>query len=150
MPPHNDPLTRDVIELFRELLHALLMSSVPAWLDLQLTVPQLRTVFIIAHAESASVTQVAKRLGIGGPTASHLISKLVEAGLVERTEDQEDRRCMRVRLAPAGEVLIEKLLGWEDLLAEWLYRLTKEDLSRLRQGLRSVMAERPGPTSSGQ
>ncbi len=137
----DDSLAHDVIELFRELLHALLMSSTPVWLDLQLTLPQLRTLFIIAHGRSSSVTQIAQHLGIGEPTASHLIDRLVQAGLVVRTEDPEDRRRMRVRLAPAGEDLIEKLLGWEDLLGEWLYKLPKEDLFRLRQGLHAVVDE---------
>jgi MarR family transcriptional regulator, organic hydroperoxide resistance regulator len=137
----NDPLKHDVVELLRELLHALLMSSVPAWIDLQLTVPQLRTVFIIAHGQSSSVTQIAQHLGIGEPTASHLIERLVQAGLVERTEDPDDRRRARVRLAPAGEGIIEKLLGWEDLLGGWLYKLPKDDLSHLRQGLQALVDE---------
>jgi DNA-binding MarR family transcriptional regulator len=136
----NDPLAHDVIALFRELLHVLLMSSTPVWLDLQLTVPQLRTLFIISHGQPSSVGQIAQHLGIGEPTASHLVDRLVQAGLVERTEDPEDRRRMRVRLAPAGEDLIEKLLGWEDLLGGWLYKLPKEDLSCLRQGLHAIQA----------
>jgi MarR family transcriptional regulator, organic hydroperoxide resistance regulator len=135
------PIASEVIELLRELLHALLMASVPAWLDLQLTVPQLRTLFIIAHGESSSVTQIAQHLGIGEPTASHLIDRLVHAGLVERTEDPEDRRRARIRLASAGEDIIEKLLGWEDLLGGCLYRLPNDDLSFLRQGLLALVGE---------
>jgi DNA-binding MarR family transcriptional regulator len=144
----NDSRTRDVVELLRELLHALLMSSFPAWLDLQLTVPQLRAVFIIAHSKSSSVTQVAQHLGIGEPTASHLIDRLVQAHFVERTEDPEDRRRALVRLAPAGEELIEKLLGWEDLMDRVLYKLPKKDLSSLRQGLHALVDEFQAQASS--
>ena len=139
--PKDSPLAHDVVELFRELLHALLRSSTSTWLELKLTVPQLRALFIIAHGKSSSVAHIAEHLGVGEPTASHLVGKLVEAGLAERAEDPQDRRRMCVRLAPGGEQLIEKLLGWEDLLGGWLYRLPKEDLSRLRQGLRSIVDE---------
>ena len=108
----DEPLVHDVVGLLRELLHAFLMASVPAWLDLQLTLPQLRTLFIVAHNKTSSVVQIAKHLGIGEPTASHLIDRLVQAGLVDRSEDPMDRRRATVRLSPAGEQLIEnQLLG---------------------------------------
>lgn len=54
--------------------------------------PQLKTAVIIAQGESSSVARIAEQLGVGGPTASHLVGRLVEAGLVERTEDPEDHR----------------------------------------------------------
>ena len=141
MLPRNEALASDVVSLLRELLHALLASSVPTWVDLQLTVPQLRTVFIIAHSETSSVSKVAQQLGIGEPTASHLIDKLVQAGLVERTEDPQDRRRALVRLAPGGEKLIGKLLGWEDLLGGCLNKISASDLSNFRQGLSAIVDE---------
>jgi DNA-binding MarR family transcriptional regulator len=137
----NDPIVGDVIDLLRELLHALLMSSVPAWIDLQLTLPQLRTVFIIAHNNTSSVMQIAQHLGIGEPTASHLIEKLVQAGLVERSDDPGDRRRAIIQLSPAGGELIEKLLGWEEFLGGWLQQISREDLIHFRYGLNSIMAE---------
>jgi MarR family transcriptional regulator, organic hydroperoxide resistance regulator len=137
----DDPVVGDVVDLLRELLHALLMSSVPAWIDLQLTLPQLRTVFIIAHNKTSSVMQIAQHLGIGEPTASHLIEKLVQAGLVERNDDPGDRRRAIIRLSPAGGELIEKLLGWEEFLGGWLHQIPREDLIHFRSGLNSIMAE---------
>ncbi len=149
--PSDDPLVRDVVELFRELLHAFLMASVPAWLNLQLTLPQLRTLFIVAHNKTSSVIQIAKHLGIGEPTASHLIDRLVQAGLVHRSEDPKDRRRAVVRLLPVGEELIEKLLGWEELLGEWLHKVPEEDLSLFRRGLNAIINEMHGQTiNNGQ
>lgn len=138
----------EVVGLFRDLLHALLNSSVPAWLDLALTVPQLRTLFIIAHGGSSSVGQVARQLGVGEPTASHLVDRLSRAGLVQRTEDPADRRRAVVRLSRAGGKLIGKLLGWEKLLGGSLQKIGRKDLSLLRQGLRAVMAELQTPVVS--
>ncbi|MGD0708092.1 MAG: MarR family transcriptional regulator [Anaerolineaceae bacterium] len=137
----DDPQVQDVVELLRELLHAFLMASVPVWLDLPLTLPQLRTVFIIAHNKTSSVMQIAKHLGIGEPTASHLVDKLVQAGLVDRSEDPMDRRRAIVQLSPAGEELIEKLLGWEEFLGAWLHKVSKEDLSLFRHGLNAIVNE---------
>lgn len=66
--PFDNSQVSDVIELLRVLLHDILTASVPAWLDLQLTLPQLRTVFIIAHNKTSSVIKIAKQLRIGEPT----------------------------------------------------------------------------------
>jgi DNA-binding MarR family transcriptional regulator len=144
----DDPLVRDVVEHLRELLHAFLMASVPAWIDLQLTLPQLRTIFIVAHNKTSSVMQIAKHLGIGEPTASHLIDRLVQAGLVDRSEDPMDRRRAIVRLSPSGEELIEKLLGWEELLGGWLHKVPREDLSHFRHGLNAVINEIHGQATN--
>jgi MarR family transcriptional regulator, organic hydroperoxide resistance regulator len=151
MPSSNDALASEIVELLRELLHALLASTVPTWLDLQLTVPQLRTVFVIAHEKISSVTAVSQNLGIGEPTASHLIDKLVRAGLVKRTEDPGDRRRALVQLTPAGEELIAKLLGWEDLLGGCLQKIPEDDLSHFRVGLCAIVAElRTHPSAARQ
>jgi MarR family transcriptional regulator, organic hydroperoxide resistance regulator len=134
----DDALVSEVVEILRELLHRLLMSSVPVWIDLQLTLPQLRTVFAVAHNEASSVMQIAHYLGIGKSTASHLIERLVRAGLVNRCVDQEDRRRATVRLTAAGGQLIERLLGWEELLGGWLRKVPQKDLSSFRHGLNEL------------
>jgi MarR family transcriptional regulator, organic hydroperoxide resistance regulator len=138
-PPIDDALVHEVLDILRELLHRLLMSSVPVWIDLQLTLPQLRTVFAIAHNEVSSVMQIAGYLGIGKSTASHLIERLVRAGLVDRSEDPEDRRRATIRLTAEGDQLIERLLGWEELLGGWLSKVPQKDLSSFRHGLNELM-----------
>ena len=92
--------------------------------------------------------QVAKHLGIGEPTASYLVDKLVRAGLVDRSEDPMDRRRAIVRLSPMGEELIEKLLGWEEFLGEWLHKVPEEDLSRFQHGLNAIINEMHGQTTN--
>ncbi|HVM72822.1 MAG TPA: MarR family transcriptional regulator [Anaerolineales bacterium] len=137
----GDLMVGDVIDLLRDLLHGVLISSLPAWLELQLTLPQLRTLFIIAHNKTSSVMQIAQHLGIGDPTASHLIDKLVQARLVERSEDPADRRRAIIQLSPEGEELIGKLLGWEEFLVGRLHNLPEEDLGLFRQGLAAIVRE---------
>jgi len=139
----DEAVSQEVIGLLRELLHALLMSSVSEWLDLQLTLPQLRTIFIIAHNTTSSVMQISQDLGVGKPTASYLVDKLVQAGLVERNEDPEDRRRACVRLTPAGGELIQRLLGWEEFLGGLLDQISMEDLATLKRGLTAVLAKLP-------
>ncbi|HET6484784.1 MAG TPA: MarR family transcriptional regulator [Spirochaetia bacterium] len=129
---------KEVVELLRDVLHGLLMTSVPAWLDLQLTLPQLRAVFVVAHHEGCSLREVAGHLGVGEPTASHLIDRLVTQGLIERGDDPEDRRRAVLRLSAGGRKLITRLLGWENILATWLREIPRADLASLSRGLSAV------------
>jgi len=137
---------REIIEIFRELLHHILVSSIPAWIDLQLTLPQLRTLFAVAHNKTSSVMRIAGYCGIGKPTASHLVDKLVQAGLVDRREDPEDRRRAVIRLSAAGERLIEGLLGWEKLIGGSLSKIPQEDLPSFRDVLKELVIALPGQT----
>jgi len=138
---HINSTISETISLFRDLLHALLRSSFPAWVNLQLTLPQLRTFFVIAHFHPSSVVNIAQQLGIGEPTASHLVDKLVLAGLVERSEDPRDRRRARIQLSQEGKYLIDRLLGWEVFLGDWLLHIPQKDLSLIRDSLNVLIAE---------
>lgn len=52
----------------------------------------------IAAVEPLSVTALARRLGLGLSTTSAIVGELSRAGVVERSEDESDRRRTIVRL----------------------------------------------------
>jgi DNA-binding MarR family transcriptional regulator len=52
----------------------------------------------VAAAEPLSVSELARRLGLGLSTTSTLVGELSRAGLVQRAEDDTDRRRTIVRL----------------------------------------------------
>jgi DNA-binding MarR family transcriptional regulator len=52
----------------------------------------------VAAAEPLSVSELSRRLGLGLSTTSTLVGQLSRAGLVEREEDDADRRRTIVRL----------------------------------------------------
>src|SRR5688572_5508843 len=84
------------------------MGSGP-WLDLDVSMAQLKTIFVLATAaaeddvEGPRVSDLARRLGVSPPTVSTLVDRLVERGLVDRREDPRDRRQHRCRLSPEGQ-----------------------------------------------
>lgn len=135
----KDSLKKSVIELIRELLHFILMDSVQSWIDLQLTLPQLRTIFIIAHNNTSSIKEISGQLGVGEPTASHLVEKLVKSGLVSRVDDAEDRRRVIVKLSEKGKTLIDTLMGWERFFNKNLNNISVKTLSNLQAGLKEII-----------
>ncbi|MBI4233167.1 MAG: MarR family transcriptional regulator [Chloroflexi bacterium] len=64
-------------------------------MDLDLTIPQLRVVFLLAESEPMSMSSIAQDLGITLPACTHLVDKLVRAGFVARSADPDDRRVVR-------------------------------------------------------
>ncbi len=128
----------EVINLFRDILHLLLESSIDTWLELQISLPQLRALFAIVHQDKASLMLVAKYLGIGKAAASNLIDKLVRAGLVERREDETDRRFSNLTVTAEGQRLIQGMTRWEGRLISSFASMPKEELAALRRALGSL------------
>jgi DNA-binding MarR family transcriptional regulator len=68
-----------------------------------LTFPQWRVLTIVGeHEANAHVKGVGQRAGVSAPSASRLLRRLEDRGLIELQRDTQDRRFMRVRLTEAG------------------------------------------------
>jgi DNA-binding MarR family transcriptional regulator len=59
--------------------------------------------------DGATVTTIANELGLTIGSASQLIDRLEVDGLVQRVEDESDRRVRRIFLHDRGTYLIEQL-----------------------------------------
>lgn len=78
--------------------------------------PRHLTAFAVVALEGPmSVSEMARREGLALSTASLLVTQLAEAGLVERREDEKDRRRTVVSVAPehrrASEEVLESKLA---------------------------------------
>ena len=126
--------------------------AAPAWLDLELTMSQVKGLRTLAHHTPATITQIGDVLKISQPTASQLVDRLVQGGLAQRTEDPIDRRRMLVRLTKKGQQLNERLRGvWRTRFRHWLERMNTDELEALYRGYdalaRIVSAENSGGPS---
>src|SRR5205823_11142216 len=106
-------------------------TSEPGWMEIDLTLPQLRTLLVLAEEGPLVIGQIAQRLGIGLSTGGHLVDRLVQAGLAERAEDTEDRRRTLARLTSKGEDLHARLLNHPLQIQMLIQRLDKDDLAAL-------------------
>jgi DNA-binding MarR family transcriptional regulator len=109
-----------------------------AWMQIDLTLPQMRTLFVLAEEGPLVIGQIAQRLGIGLSTGGHLVDRLVQAGLAERMEDTEDRRRTLARLSPKGEELLTRLLSGLQQLQVWLHEVDQDNLAAFLQGLKAI------------
>lgn len=97
---------------FRFALRKFLAFSERAAKDAGLTAQQHQALLTIKGAPSegaVSIQQLSARLLIQHNTAVELVDRLVEAGLVKRTRDEDDRRRARLELTAAAERILESL-----------------------------------------
>ena len=134
-------LVGTVVKAYMDLFMTMQFNAVSHWLMLELTFAQARALFMLAARKELTVSQLAKLLDVGKPTASILVQQLVERGLITRTEDTADRRHTILRLSPKGEEIgagrrREREKQWQ----RWLSKLSDEELSALAHGLSAIVA----------
>jgi DNA-binding MarR family transcriptional regulator len=130
-----------VVDFQRLMLRAIHSATASAWLQLDLTMAQLKGLTILADRGPLTVTSLGQALGVGAPAASHLVERLVQLDLVTRQDDLSDRRRTIVALAPRGAEQVQQLRhdGVEHL-RQWVSRLDPQDLVKLRDGLEALVS----------
>lgn len=77
----------EIICLIRALARAAGGPAVAVWASLDLTMAQVKLLHVLGARGQATVSELAAVLRVGVPTASHLVERLVQAGLAVRSED---------------------------------------------------------------
>lgn len=101
----------DLIEESGRVMHA--GSANAGWMDSDLTLGQLRFVFVLAEKGPLSIGHVAGHLGVTLTTASQFVDRLERPGYVERVHRSDDRRVVECRLASRGLELIAAMRGMQ-------------------------------------
>ena len=87
------------------------------------------------------MSRVAELLGCGLPTATGIVSRMEERGLVERQHEAEDRRVVTLRLAAAGVAEMKQLqLGRRQRVATAVAHLSDEEREQLLASVRALRA----------
>lgn len=127
-----------IVESQRIVVRALHAAST-SWLELNLTMAQLKTLMVLIDEGPIPIGQVGCRMGVTLPTASYQVDRLVRAGLVERVEDTRDRRRTLVHLTPKAEDLVRSLRqGRAGQLRAWLSEMSAGDLDALAHGFTAL------------
>ncbi len=77
--------------------------------NLHLTPPQFRILNYVFRHPGTSLSQVAAQLGVRLPTASVMLVKLAQDGLVTRERDPASRRRMQLNLTAIGKDIMERV-----------------------------------------
>ena len=118
-----------------------------------LTLPQFRVLGILAEGSSAA-SGLADRLAVRRPSITALIDGLEARGLVERRQEDTDRRRVELRLTPDGaRILAEADRTVDDYLASIAAFLPNKEEAQALRALelwgRALAASREGPRGEG-
>lgn len=138
--PQRDRLLAEILQV-HEQTRALSVELVgPMELPAELTMQQLRVLGLVAQEPGLTGQELGARLGVSAPTASGLVERLVEKGMLERTDDATDRRLRRLRLTEEGlHVLggLDATMG--KLFAAVIPPIPIEDLHAIKAGSEAML-----------
>jgi DNA-binding MarR family transcriptional regulator len=113
----------DVIREWAEVFMHRSMRDIKRFMDESgLSFSQINMLMRLVHQGTAGVSAIGEGMGVTNAAASQAVDRLVQMGLIERTEDPDDRRAKRLALTPAGVALIEKRFVAR---SQWLEKLTE-------------------------
>jgi DNA-binding MarR family transcriptional regulator len=123
-------LMQRILACSGSLFHNLNPTRERAWLNVDLTMSQLKTLMCAAKTDGGATSgQIARNLGVGLSTLTGIVDRLAEQDLVTRHEDPEDRRITRVMPTPRARALVDDLLRYRnEVIADLLSRLDAEQL----------------------
>ena len=75
-----------------------------------ITSRQLEVLALLARREQWLVGEVASVLGVSSAAATKAIARLERKGLVTRSVDMMDRRCVNVRITRAGDNALRQII----------------------------------------
>ena len=103
--------------------------------DTPLLPPQLAAMTLLAE-NSYNLSELAEQHGVSLPTMSSTVSRLVDAGWVERHRSKTDRRVVMLTLTPSGHKLIEEIgQTMVNKVATHLSAIPDADIEALQSGL---------------
>lgn len=109
-----------------------------------LSFSQVNTMFRLYHRGASSVNQLAKHLGVTKAAVSQLLDSLIEADLIERSENPEDRRMKLIALTDEGKSLVRKTMTTRNAwLADFVQNFSEEEKAQILPALQLMIHRIP-------
>ena len=149
-PTAVDDPTEGIITDYRAMLVAMKCAMSERLVRLGISMAQLNILYTLHRSGEMSMSRMADTLNVSLSNATGLIDRMEERGLIERVRVPEDRRVVRVRIAEAGErVLEENDALTDELMRDVLARLDRKQLlviARAMADFRASLEAAVGPT----
>jgi DNA-binding MarR family transcriptional regulator len=121
-------------EVFQQRLMALHATE---FTTLDITMAQAKLLYVVATAGELSMSEIAQRLGVAVSTSSGAVDRLVELGLLARSEDPSNRRQVRVSVTQTGATTLGQVRELSNRQLRTLFELVSdEDLDLVERALR--------------
>ena len=104
------------------------------------SIPQLSALIHLAHHQECNVSGLGEEFGVTNAAISQVLEKLVQLGLVLRTEDPQDRRQKVLVLTEEGKKIArESQLERQKWLSDLINNLTEQEKEQVDSALRLLI-----------
>ncbi len=138
-PTQNDILDERFKRILLRLVHLSMRSGWKYVKEQGLSMPQMFALRYLYYKGESNISDLARELGVSTASASQMLERLVQQGLVIRQEDPNDRRNKRIRLSQKGQdVIRDSMRAYQEWVDDLLQRLTPEERRNLTEGLETL------------
>jgi len=119
------------------------MGMFRKWLAGSLSIVHLHVLTVLEAADALSMGKLAEALDVSIASATGIIDRMEQRGLVERGQQPDDRRVVLVRPTAAGLAVFSDLdVQRRAGISRILERMTDDELAAFLKGLRAMSAAR--------
>lgn len=135
-------IVNEIIELQHRVFRAMGKNEPNAWMELNLTLAQLKCLHFIYFGGTTNLIKLAKILNVTPSNVTVIVNRLVTQELVSREENPEDRRAYILSMTKKGTDLIEGLQesGVKHIVGI-LNKLSTKELTALQTGFKALARE---------
>ena len=127
------------------------MGMFRKWLEGSLSIVQLHVLTVLETAGPLPMGKLADALDVSVASATGIVDRMEQRGLVERRHDEADRRIVLVHPTDAGRAVFNDLAEMRRAgLVNILDRLTNDELKALLVGLRAMSKARAAQLAEAQ
>lgn len=145
----NDPIVDAVLHASRALV-GITVRALASVSD-EVTLPQLRTLVVVAQHGAQTVSSLADRLDVHASTMTRMCSRLVSRGLVERRPSPLDRREVVIALTALGQHLVDEVMDKRRREIDAVVRhMTSDDRDRVVAALDLFARAADTPAAAAQ
>lgn len=128
-------------KLLEVLLHNSMKNFIVYLKERDLSMSHIGALFVIHRHGSCGVSEIGDSLGITTAGTSQMLNRLVDDGLIERTEDTLDRRAKRIVLTRKGkEMLAESIHVRQNWIHDLVASLDEIELAEVNQALQILLS----------
>jgi DNA-binding MarR family transcriptional regulator len=138
--PKQEEFIERILQLGEKAFRELIPILPKEWLQLDLTMSQLKVVLLLFMTDSVRMSDIASALGVSLATATGVVDRLVERDIVLRESQPEDRRVVLCRLSEKGQKMIGGL--WQlarDRAKELLEMAAPSQLQLITEALEALL-----------
>lgn len=135
----REALLARVMAAFDAFMQRMAAGHAPEFSEIGLTMSQAKVLYLVQASAPLGLSELAGGLGVTVSTASGLVERLVEAGLLDRRDDPADRRHVILSLTETGAASLDRMrelnTGHMRLMLE---HVSDEDLVTIDRAIRSL------------